>query len=289
MKRKLFLLISGIILLAGCGQFAPADRAEKPAPQPAMEQTAGAPPGSGQSAPDVVHAANLDSAAITQKIIRNASLRLQVENYDASHAKIVDLVARRGGYIAAENENRRQHVIENQMTLRVPAESLDPLIEELQHLALYVHSKNITATDVTEEFVDLEARLRTKREVAARYEDILRQARTVPDILKVEAELRQVREEIESAEGRLRYLNHRVSFSTVNLSVYEQLSADSPPGRDFFSLLKDALAGGWEGLQWIIIGLLYLWPLWLFILVICWLIIRLIRRRRQHRQAPKNP
>jgi hypothetical protein len=285
MRSKHLFFLLAILFWAGCGQFSSVGREESPAPGTAAESKAAAPPAEGQSTADTVHASTLEPAEITQKIIRNASLRIEVEDYTRSHERILQLTEESAGYVAVENENRRQNIIENRMTIRVPAERLDPMLKDIQQIALYVHSKNITATDVTEEFVDLEARLRTKREVAERYSEILRQARNVPEILQVEAELRKVREEIESAEGRLRYLSHRVAFSTVDLTVYQELETDSPPGRDFLSLIMDALAGGWEGLRWVIIGLVYLWPLWLVILIVCWLIVRLIRRRRKVKAA----
>ena len=110
--------------------------------------------------------------------------------------------------------------------------------------------------DVSEEFIDHEARLRTKKEVESRYREILKQAKTVQEILSVETEIGNIRSEIESIEGRLKYLSDQVSMSTLNITYYQKTGTDF----GFASKFVQALKSGWDILLIFIIGIVNLWP-----------------------------
>ena len=131
------------------------------------------------------------------------------------------------------------------MVIRVSSDRFDQLVVDLTSVAARVEHKNIEALDVTEEYLDIQTRLKNKREVESRYRAILKQAKTIEEILKVEEHIRAVREEIESKEGRLKYLNDRIAYSTVNLSIYKYHNEIYRPS--FFSRLADGFRGGWNG------------------------------------------
>jgi len=281
--KKSFLSIFLLMILTACGVDSLVSKRSAPAPAADKEALMEAPGGgeaTGDEVLDVVHADTTTVPVVEKKIIRNATLRFRVKTYSESHSKINAIVTQYNGYIASENEVNRGYAIENRLVIRVPAEHFDGLVDGLVQIAEYVHAKNISATDVTEQYIDLQARLKAKKEVEARYVDILRQARTVPDILRVEAELRKVREEIESAEGRLRYLSHRVAYSTVTLTFYQDLEPEPIPGEDFFSKVVTALEGGWYFLKILFIGLVYLWPLWLMVFIVVFFIVRHVKKKK---------
>jgi len=226
--------------------------------------------------------------ATKKKIIKTADVRMQVADYAASRKAIDAHVAAHGAYIASENENNNGHTLENTLVIRVEAERFDVLLAALAGEASYLHTKSVNARDVTEEYVDVAARLRTRREVEARYVEILRQARTIPDVLAVEKELRVLREEIESAEGRLKYLNDQVDYSTIRLTVYQTLAFAPAPGEGIGSRLLAALREGWSGLVTLFVGLVYIWPFWVLVGIIVWCLVR-YRRRLLARRAAAPP
>ncbi len=106
----------------------------------------------------------------------------------------------------------------------------------------------------------------------ARYIDILRQARTIPDVLAVERELRGLREEIESAEGRLTSTTRWVD-STIRLTVYQKLAFAPAPGEGIGSRLLTALPRGLGRPGRPVRGLVYIWPFWVLVGVIVWLLV----------------
>jgi len=239
-----------------------------------------APPGAAPVASTPAQAP--DSAGL--KIIRTATLRLRVDDYAAARAAVDTALQRFDAYVASENATRGYGGLEGQLVVRVAARQFAALVDRLVGLAEEVDYREVTAEDVTEQYVDAEARLRAKRAVEQRYLELLARAQTVDDILAVENNLRVIREEVESMEGRLRYLQNRVGYSTVHLALYEGRPGGSPT-RPFGTRLADAFAEGWEGFQGLVVGLVQLWPLWLLLFGVGLPLRHWWRARR--RAAPK--
>ena len=127
---------------------------------------------------------------------------------------------------------------------------------------------------MTEEFLDVDARLKTKKELEIRYLDILKKASTVKEILDVERELGQLRSDIESIEGRLKYLNNQVSLATLTITIYQQLSTETQFGKK----LKKGFKNGFDNLIWFFVYLTNIWP---FILIIILVLIFLHFRNKK--------
>lgn len=226
---------------------------------------------------------------IPSKILKTADISIQVEHYADSRKAILSMVKRHKAMVSGENQTNDGYRITNTMTIRVDAASFDSLVEDLMTEAIYVERKIISAQDVTEEYVDLTARMKSKKEVEAQYSEILKKARTINEILEVTEYLRAIREEIESVEGRLKYLDNRVAYSTISLSFYEQLDVVSKqPDRTFGSRLGEAFGWGWNGLVAFFLGLIYVWPLWVILGATAWLIVWLVKRAKRRNQANKD-
>lgn len=224
-----------------------------------------------------------ESILIPEKIIKTASVGIEVEDYKAKIIKIREIVKANNAYISTEDEKNYSNSIYNNIVVRVKNEDFEKLIELLTNEAIKVTYKNINSQDVTEEFVDIAARLKTKREVEKRYTEILKQAKTIREILDIEEELRQIREEIEAKEGRLKYLNSQVDLSTINLNITQYFTTDRyEPG--FFGKIGKALSNGWDGLLIFVIGLMYLWPLWIILGIGLYIMLRIIKRNRKKKK-----
>lgn len=219
---------------------------------------------------------------IEKQIIRTANISFGVSDYKTSKANIDTIVLKYKGFIASENEYNSSYNISNTIIIRVPAENFFQLMADLEGEAEEFESKSINTSDVTEEYVDILTRLKNKKKVEAQYLEILKKARTIAEILEVNEHIRVLREEIESAEGRLRYLKNQVGLSTITLNIHQDYDTVS---YGFFRKIGDALAGGWEGLLAFFIGLIYLWPLLIIGFVIFYFVRKRIRKRRQQKQG----
>lgn len=197
------------------------------------------------------------------KVIRTADVSMEVRDLNASIDHIENLVAQHEAYIATSNFNNSSYRLESNLTIRVLSKNFMALMRELDKEAIHVNYRNISAKDVSEEYLDLEIRLKTKKEVRARYEEILRkQAGTIQELLQAEEAIRVLQEEIEAKEGRLRYLQNQVKFSTIQLKLYQEVAyvAETPTRPTYLSELKAAFLSGGQGIATFFLVLVTIWP-----------------------------
>jgi len=222
-----------------------------------------------------------DIAVSDQKIIRNGNISIEVDDALKAKAAVDALLEKHRAYTGNEQFDNTDYSSNYHIQIRVPAENLNALVADLESLDGLVTYKSITASDVTEEYVDLETRLINKRSYLEQYRQLLKNARTIEDILKVREQIRVLEEEIESVEGRLKYLKNQVALSTLDLTLIQKKDFVYRPDRriNFWERLKDAFSTGWYGFVqfgFVIVGL---WPFWLLLAIIIWLIRRYKNKR----------
>ncbi len=215
--------------------------------------------------------------AIERKLIKTGNIEFEVSSVTETKERIASLVNESGGYISSDNQNNYGGGPRFEQVVRIPSDKLDDFVTRIEALAKKVDSKSISTQDVTEEFIDVETRLATKKELEARYRDLLKQAKTVKDIIEVEAQLNNVRGEIESMEGRLKYLNSQVSYSTLTVSYYEAVSGNYGFSYRFLNSFGD----GWRSLLDFVIGIFAAWPFVIMAGLGVWLFVRWRRKRRE--------
>ncbi len=230
---------------------------------------------------------------IARQIIKTARYRIQVKNVDESTNSVTAFAARHGGFISSTALQNSNYQITNSITIRVPANRFDSLMTDIGKGALYTQFKQISSEDVTEEYVDILIRLKTKKEVRDRYVDILRtKAKTVADVLAAEEQIRVIQEEIESKEGRLRFLKDQVAMSTIHLELYQEIEYRPEPSAlrtSFWTNLGEALKDGWHLVQGMVIGLVSIWPLVILGILAWWKRRWLFGRFRRNNGAKEQP
>lgn len=207
-----------------------------------------------------------------KKIIKTASLHIECKNYQKYHEVLYEIVQRVGGYVAQEDQSQSEYKTETHVIIKVPVqqfnESITLLVKGTGSEKLL--AKSIGSEDVTGEIVDIKSRLEAKKQVRVRYLDLLKQAKNMQEILQVQNEINDLQEQIEMADGRMSFLKHSSSYSTINLTFFELLqtspATDNSPS---FSLrLGQAFQNGWEVIKLIFLGLVSVWPLWLGVILI---------------------
>lgn len=217
-----------------------------------------------------------ESVDIERKIIKEGDISFETSDIRATINLIAACLKKYEAYISSDNVYDYKDKVEHRVTVRVPSENFELLLDEISSSVKKIDSKNINALDVTEEFIDIEARVKTKKELEDRYKSLLNKAHTVEDILKIEKEIGQLRVEIESIEGRLKYLKDKVSYSTLSIQFYEKESISF----GFLSKVGNALKNGWSHLLWFLIGLVNLWA---FVLVAIMIVVVVRRYRKKKR------
>lgn len=212
-----------------------------------------------------------------QKLIKNGEISFEVKNIKDTKAFLQKAISKHKGYISNE-KIEDYHINPTEiLTVRVPNTNFDNIINEIGLQVGEFDSKRIDIQDVTAEFVDIEARLKNKKQLEGKYQELLAKANNMADILKIEKEISLIREDIESTEGRLRYLNNQVGYSTLTITYYEKKAS---AGFHFGSKISEALSDGGVGFLWFLIGITHLWPLWLISGLIWYCIYKLVKRRK---------
>ena len=275
MKRFLrrFSWLFVLLLIAGCEQKA-VDSRSRLASEPLPEKT------------DIVTDKPM-LPSLDRKIIKEGEIHFETSDLDETRQRITASVTSLEGYISKENQYTYNDRISQTLEIRVPSGNFDKLIEDISKGVERFDTKRIQATDVTEEYLDIELRMRIKKETENRYRELLAKAQTVEEILSIEKQIGELRAEIESIEGRLKYLKDQISYSMLTVTFYEMVSTPV----SFTSKLGVGLKNGWNNFIWFLIGLVNVWP---FILLGSFGVLGIIayrkrrKARKRHSKTDKN-
>lgn len=221
-------------------------------------------------------------------IIRSGTMNLEVDKYDDTESKIKEITNRFNGYITNTTSSlnasgKKQGTI----TIRVASDKFDGLLTELSKIGK-VMNQNISGKDVTEEYMDSEARVKTQRELENRLLKLLQEKTArLTDVVDVEQKLAGVRENIEKTEGRMRYLKDQASYSTLAVSVYEPSMLVTSTGGGFFYELGRGFEKGLTGFTSVLSALITFIIAFLPILIILYLIFILVRKYLRKRKEVK--
>ena len=224
-------------------------------------------------------AAKENTVAIEQKIIKRANLVIEKINIDEVNEILINLVESHKGYISNSrnwlNSNKQKHFW---FEIRVPADNFGLLVERLSSKEFgQLISSNISSQDVTEEYMDLETRLKNLLAQEERYRNLLDMATEVEEILKIENELNRIRTEVEILQGRKNYLDNQISYSTITVEFRqpEPISSGTP---GIIRALRNAVSQMIEQVYRIIIFIGTLIP-YLILILILYLFYRSRKRR----------
>ncbi|WP_182200686.1 DUF4349 domain-containing protein [Paraliobacillus salinarum] len=162
-------------------------------------------------------------AETDRKIIYNANVTLEVKDFQGTIERLEKEIDGAGGYIVSSDSYQiEKNVHEGTITARIPQEQFEAFISMVEKSDMKVTQKNISGEDVTEQYVDLEARLKSKQVVEKRLLAFMEQAEKTEDLLKISNDLANVQEEIEQITGRMNYLKNKSDFATVSLHIQER-------------------------------------------------------------------
>jgi hypothetical protein len=230
---------------------------------------------------------------IQRLIIKNANISLEVESVPAAERAITAQVEGLQGYVVNVETNTSGNRQYATIVFRVPAERFDEAITLTEEQAIRVLSRSVSGDDVTEEFVDLESRLRNLEATQDRLLDLLDRAETVEEALQVSNSLTNVQGQIEQVRGRMQYLQQSAALSTITVSLQEKVTTQvvSEPGWQPLEVARGALRGLLnlaQGLANLAIVLLVWVPFWLPIGLFGWWLWKRFRNRKRSSKPISN-
>ncbi len=214
------------------------------------------------------------------KIIKEGRLGLEVENLEEAKYFTDSLLNRYQAYYGEEKLERSSYRQSYKLLIRVPRQNFEKLVSAFDNGSGQIIYKEIESEDVGEEFVDLETRLNSKRAALERYRQLLQKANSIEDILLVESKIRFIEEEIESKTGRLRYLQDQVDYSSLSVDISKEIIMESKEDDGFGRQVLNALGDGWSGFRSLIIFVIRIWPFWLVLSLLIWIITKGLRKRK---------
>jgi len=255
--KRLYWVVA-VLIVAGCSRGPEAKRNATEAARPAahdyralsaLAATADAPELADKfsTVKSLTGEAGLSAAAPADlKIIYNASLGLVVPNFTKLEAELPALVRAANGYIAeARSDQNQGKRTSGAWVVRVPTGDFDGFLQRVAALGI-AESQQITAEEVTAEYVDLEARIANKQKMEQRVLEIIQQrSGPLAEVLQLEGELARIREEIELMQGRLRLLANQTSLATVRIEAREEHNYVPPQLPSFAQQLRDTWQGSW--------------------------------------------
>ena len=197
------------------------------------------------------------------KIIKTASLKVEIKDFRKYNSYVHNTVRHYGAYVAQEEQTLSDEKSETSVTIKVPVAQFEPMMNALADADGKVMEKKISTDDVTGEVVDTKSRLEAKKQLRLKYLEFLKQSKNMEEVLKVQSEVDNIQQQIESVAGRVSFLTHQTAYSTINLSFYQPMEGYKPTGEapTFFTRLTNAFKTGGSWITELFVGLVSIWPL----------------------------
>jgi hypothetical protein len=217
-------------------------------------------------------------------IIKTANMSVVVEDVSNAISAITNYAIEKGGFVVTSNVEKYGTVPSGYVTVRIPVADFDASITKVGEFG-EVTSKTIQGQDVTEEFVDLDAQLKNLRATENQFLEIMKKATKIEDILAVQRELSNVRGQIDSIEGRMKYLQQSADLSTLtvylstdpsNLPIFDESDTWKP-----WAQVKEAARSLLElgkGLVNFVIWIVVYIPFWFLLGLVVWMVVKIGKR-----------
>ena len=220
---------------------------------------------------------------VERKIIKTGYISLVVENVEKSLDEISAIASELGGYVVSSSKSSDDETVRGNVSIRVPAEKYDQAFTKLRAIAVKVPNESTDTQDVTEEYIDLTARLSTLEATEVQYLELLKKAETVEDILKVQQALSNIRQDIETLQGRIQYLERTSDMSLININIKEEATFQEKgweAGEVFKSAVRALISVG-QFLGTAIIYIIVILAIPAILGVAIWQIVLAVNRRKK--------
>lgn len=235
-------------------------------------------------------------AAIDRKIIRNADLTMEVASTTDTQHRIVSIAESHGGFVVNSEAKQREstepakRTLDIKLIVRIPETQFGSALDQIRGLTNNLTEEKISGQDVTEEFIDLEARIRTQKALEQQFLQIMKQTGKISDALEVQTQIAEVRSDIERLEGRKRFLENRSSLSTITVNIVAPKPMVTLPTTGFRHSVREAVSEsidvGSEILLFFVRFAIVMIPIGVFVLLPAGLVLRyFIRRAKRMRMA----
>lgn len=198
------------------------------------------------------------------KLIRSGKVTLESDDILQSREILDALLKKHKAFVTSEQYTASSYEMYYNLEVKIEGAAFDDLVTVLRHPDWKIIDSDIGVQDVSEEYLDLNIRVENKLAVLEQYRSILKKAKKIEEILQVQEKIRWIEEEIESAKGRLLYLDSKIKYATLHIHLQQPIEEALAMIPSFSDKMKSAVTNGWEFVLVLIIIILSLWPIWVF-------------------------
>lgn len=231
--------------------------------------------------PAIISEGELESVVETRRmLVKTGRIEFESIQLAADNQQLRKMLPRFKAFIDSENFTNNDYSSTYQLTIKVPVIHFEDLMDTLTSIGKKTINKSSNAEDVTRRYRDLSATIESKKALENRYRELLSKATQVKDMLEIERNLNDLRNEIEGYEARFKTLENDINYSTIHLyfyQIYDQKFSEKP---SFFSRLVKSFQGGWDMFIWLLLALVRLWPI-AVLGAFTWAIVILVKRKNK--------
>jgi Flp pilus assembly protein TadB len=220
-------------------------------------------------------------------------LELEAEAPAEAQARITAIAESNGGFVVESNQSSSDVKTTTRdkvsMTIRIPAEKFNQSLDEIRKTATRTISETVKGQDVTEEFIDIEARLKSQKALEAQFLEIMKRSNSVADALSIQREIAEVRGEIEKVEGRKQFLQNQSSFSTLKIKIQSPAAFSANSSGFLYQIGQSFNSGFNAALGFILVlitAVIALLPFLIFVVLPIYLVVRyFLKKNRKQKLA----
>lgn len=228
-----------------------------------------------------------------RKIIYTGEIRGRVDHVSKAVDQVGQIAKQQEAYITTSNSYHSDDGKTHRITYRIPQPKLQIFLDQVKKLFIEEPAVSLKASDVTEEFVDLESRQKAKEAVRNRLYDLMKQAKATSDLLTISQQLDQIETELEQIKGRKNYLNNQIAYSTLEIELTEKATPGSTSNQPYTKELWSTFTSSWvqfyEGIQVLFLLFVSLIPTLLFLTLVGFTIYLTWKKRIEKKRTLHNP
>jgi hypothetical protein len=205
---------------------------------------------------------NINQFDNERKIIKNATINIETDSIKALYQRISSDILKFNGYIEYENQSGTLNNLTQTINCKIPEKRFDEFVNRLSFIQGQITLKEIKRTDITREYQETALKINSYKALEMRYVELLAKASKVSEMIEIEAKLNEIKSNIQNESNHFNYLNKQLKYSTIEITLISNSTSASPK---FTTEVLNSLKGGYSILKSLILGLITLWPIWLFI------------------------
>lgn len=271
MKKLILIALIFTLSISSCSQKSNGAKSIEQLEIPTMEQ---------DEMSETATATDEASLKSERKLIKKGNLRFQTDDIKETTNIIQAIAKKYRAYIALDISHDYSYNSTHELQIRVPAKDFDNMIADIAQQVEKFDDKSINTTDVSKEFIDVQARIKTKKALVKRYLELLKKAKKVSEMLEIENEIARQQSQIESAEGQLNYLKSQTTYASLNINYYTKTK--DIPKKTFLDKTIESLQSGLKILKQLFLVLITLWPFIILTPIIIYFVKRKSRKNKKN-------